>query len=109
MRFKKLLLGSLNDINNFSSRVAYNLNLRGPAIALRQPALHHLWLFIWLVSHFLAGDCDMAVAGGVSITVPIKEGYLYEEGMIYSEEGIAMLSQRMRTVPFSAMVQVLWY
>ena len=78
MRFKKLLLGSLNDINNFSSRVAYNLNLRGPAKALRQPALHHLWLFIWLVSHFLAGDCDMAVAGGVSITVPIKEGYLYE-------------------------------
>ena len=30
----------------------------------------------------LAGECDMALAGGVSITVPQTSGYLYDEGSI---------------------------
>ena len=84
---QKLLLGSLNDINNFSSRVAYNLNLRGPAISVETACSTSLVAVHLACQSLLAGDCDMAVAGGVSITVPIKEGYLYEEGMIYSEEG----------------------
>lgn len=84
---QKLLLGSLNDINNFSTRVAYNLNLRGPAISVETACSTSLVAVHLACQSLLAGDCDMAVAGGVSITVPIKEGYLYEEGMIYSKDG----------------------
>lgn len=84
---QKLLLGSLNDINNFSTRVAYSLNLRGPAISVETACSTSLVTVHLACQSLLAGDCDMAVAGGVSITVPIKEGYLYEEGMIYSKDG----------------------
>lgn len=84
---QKLLLGSLNDINSFSTRVAYNLNLTGPAISVETACSTSLVATHLACQSLLAGDCDMAVAGGVSITVPIKEGYLYEEGMIYAKDG----------------------
>jgi phthiocerol/phenolphthiocerol synthesis type-I polyketide synthase E len=32
-------------------------------------------------------ECDMALAGGSSITFPQRTGYLYEEGMIFSPDG----------------------
>ena len=35
----------------------------------------------------MAGECDMALAGGVSITVPQTSGYMYEEGGIASPDG----------------------
>ncbi|NET60311.1 MAG: acyltransferase domain-containing protein, partial [Symploca sp. SIO2E6] len=35
----------------------------------------------------LTGECDMALAGGVSIHIPQKTGYLYQEGMILSPDG----------------------
>ena len=33
------------------------------------------------------GDSDFALAGGVSITVPVKSGYLYQEGAMLSDDG----------------------
>src|SRR6185436_4374558 len=35
----------------------------------------------------LAGECDLALAGGVSISVPLRSGYLYQEGSILSPDG----------------------
>src|SRR5690349_1605128 len=35
----------------------------------------------------LSGQCDMALAGGVSVRVPQKTGYMYTEGMISSPDG----------------------
>ncbi len=84
---QKLLLGSLNDINSFSTRVAYNLNLTGPALSVETACSTSLVATHLACQSLLAGDCDMAVAGGVSITVPVKEGYFYEEGMIYAKDG----------------------
>jgi acyl transferase domain-containing protein len=34
-----------------------------------------------------AGECNMALAGGISITMPQKVGYLYQEDMIFSPDG----------------------
>ena len=84
---QKLMLGSLNDINNFATRVAYSLNLKGPALSVETACSTSLVAVHLACQSLLSGDCDMAVAGGVSITVPFKEGYLYEEGMIYSKDG----------------------
>jgi phthiocerol/phenolphthiocerol synthesis type-I polyketide synthase E len=33
------------------------------------------------------GECDIALAGGVSIGFPQRAGYLYQEGMIFSPDG----------------------
>jgi acyl transferase domain-containing protein len=35
----------------------------------------------------LHGECDMALAGGVTVTVPQKLGYLYQQGSIASPDG----------------------
>ncbi|MGV2787054.1 polyketide synthase subunit, partial [Clostridium perfringens] len=35
----------------------------------------------------LTGECRIALAGGVTVTVPRTEGYLYEEGMVSSPDG----------------------
>ncbi|WP_018753418.1 type I polyketide synthase [Paenibacillus sanguinis] len=78
---------SLNDSNTFSTRVAYKLNLRGPALTV-QTACSTSLVAIHLASQALiAGECNMALAGGASIVVPLKNGYLYEEGMLLSKSG----------------------
>lgn len=78
---------SLNDSNTFSTRVAYKLNLRGPALTV-QTACSTSLVAIHLASQALiAGECNMALAGGVSVVVPRKNGYLYEEGMLLSKSG----------------------
>ena len=49
------------------------------------------------------GECDMALAGGVSIGVPQKAGYLYEEGGIVSPDGhCRAVRRRRRRAPSSA-------
>ena len=35
----------------------------------------------------LSGECDIALAGGVSISVPQKAGYVYQEEGIHSPDG----------------------
>jgi acyl transferase domain-containing protein len=35
----------------------------------------------------LSGECDVAVAGGVSVTLPQKNGYLFQDGMLFSPDG----------------------
>ena len=39
------------------------------------------------VQSLLTHQCDMALAGGVSISVPQRRGYLYQEGFITSPDG----------------------
>ncbi|MRN57058.1 type I polyketide synthase [Paenibacillus monticola] len=78
---------SLNDSNTFSTRVAYKLNLRGPALTV-QTACSTSLVAIHLASQSLiAGECNMALAGGASVVVPRKNGYLYAEGMLLSKSG----------------------
>ncbi|WP_223068394.1 type I polyketide synthase [Paenibacillus caui] len=78
---------SLNDSNTFSTRVAYKLNLRGPTLTV-QTACSTSLVAIHLASQALiAGECNMALAGGASVVVPRKNGYLYEEGMLLSKSG----------------------
>ena len=45
------------------------------------------------------GECDMALAGGVSIVFPERPGYLYQEGMIFSPDGTAARSTPRRAAP----------
>ena len=67
--------------------VSYRLNLKGPAIIV-QTACSTSLVAIHLASQaILNGECDMALAGGVTVRGPDKAGYVYREGMIYSPDG----------------------
>src|SRR5688572_23213949 len=70
------------------TRVAYKLNLKGPAYFV-QSACSTSLVAVYLACRALAnGECDMALAGGVSVAVPQRCGYLYEEGGMMSPDGI---------------------
>ena len=76
-----------NDKDYLCSRVAYKLNLRGPAVVVQTACSTSLVAVHLACQSLLAGECDMALAGGVSIRVPQRSGYLYQEGGILSPDG----------------------
>jgi polyketide synthase PksJ len=74
-------------LSNYSTIVSYRLNLRGPSFIL-QCACSTSLVAVHLASQGIRdGECDMALAGGVSIWLPNKDGYTYQQGMIYSRDG----------------------
>ncbi len=87
-------VGILNGQEYFNSRVANKLNLTGPAVTVQTACSSSLVAVHMAVQGLIAGDCDMALAGGVEMTTdsmlarPDVNGYLHQEGMIYSPEGL---------------------
>lgn len=76
-----------NDKDFLSTRVSYKLNLKGPSISVQSACSTSLVAVHLACQGLLNYECDMAIAGGVSIGVPQKTGYLYQEGMILSPDG----------------------
>ncbi|MDZ8189312.1 MAG: beta-ketoacyl synthase N-terminal-like domain-containing protein [Nostoc sp. ChiSLP02] len=76
-----------NDKDFLPTRVAYKLDLTGPAINVQTACSTSLVAVHLACQSLLNGECDMALAGGVTLSVPQKIGYLYQEGMILSPDG----------------------
>ncbi len=76
-----------NDKDHLTTRVAYKLGLRGPAITIGTACSTSLVAISLACQSLLDYQCDMAIAGGVTIGVPQSRGYLYEEGGISSPDG----------------------
>ena len=76
-----------NDKDSLASRVSYKLNLRGPSIAVQTYCSTSLVATHLACQSLLNYECDMALAGGVALSLPQIAGYLYEEGGILSPDG----------------------
>ncbi len=76
-----------NDKDFLTSRVAYKLNLRGPAVTVQTGCSTSLVAACQACASLLSYQSDMALAGGVTIVFPQKKGYLYEEGGMASPDG----------------------
>jgi amino acid adenylation domain-containing protein len=76
-----------NDKDFLATRVAYKLNLQGPAINVQTACSTSLVAIHMARRSLLAFECEMALAGGVSVSLPEVEGYQYQEGMILSPDG----------------------
>jgi acyl transferase domain-containing protein len=63
------------------------LGLRGPSLNVQSACSSSLVAVHLACESLLAGRCDLALAGGVSIRLPQKSGYLHEEGGITSPNG----------------------
>lgn len=79
------LLG--NEKDYLATRVAYKLNLQGPAVTVQTACSTSMVAIHMACQNLLLGECDMALAGGVSIKVPHRAGYLYQEGLPFSLDG----------------------
>lgn len=76
-----------NDKDFAATRIAYKLNLTGPAINMNTACSTSLVAVCKASQSLLNGECDMALAGGSRIGVPHRSGYLYEDGSIFSKDG----------------------
>lgn len=76
-----------NDKDYLCTRVSYKLNLNGPAVVVQSACSTSLLAVHKACRSLLDGECDMALAGGVSLHNYQKSGYQYREGMILSPDG----------------------
>jgi len=77
----------LADKDYLCTRVSYKLNLKGPSFSMNTACSTSLVAIHLACQAILNGECDMALAGGVSATLVEKCGYLYQEGMVASSDG----------------------
>ena len=77
----------LNDKDFLTTRAAYKLNLRGPAVTVQTACSTSLVAIHQACQSLLNYGCDMALAGGVSVNPQQGQGYLYQTGMILAPDG----------------------
>lgn len=76
-----------NDKDSITTTIAYHLNLRGPAITVQTSSSTSLVAVCVACQSLLTWQCDMAIAGGVTLGPPAKTGYLSQEGGITAADG----------------------
>ncbi|MDF1815038.1 MAG: amino acid adenylation domain-containing protein, partial [Verrucomicrobiales bacterium] len=79
------LLG--NDKDFLPTRVAYKLNLKGPAVSVQCACSTSLVSVAQACESLRSKTCDMAMAGGISLGHPQKRDYLYTPDGIASRDG----------------------
>ncbi|MFZ5989470.1 MAG: amino acid adenylation domain-containing protein [Bacillota bacterium] len=77
----------LNDKDNLATRVSYKLNLNGPALSIQTACSTSLVAIHYACQSLLNHECDIALAGGVTVRSPHKAGYFYQPDMILSKDG----------------------
>jgi len=74
-------------ITTLSTQTSYRLNLTGPSINITTACSSSLVAVANACTALIDGDCDLAIAGAVNISVPQKNGYLYQKEGIESADG----------------------
>ncbi|PRD37767.1 UNVERIFIED_CONTAM: ppsE [Trichonephila clavipes] len=82
-----LLRHTGNDKDFLSTRVSHIFDLKGPSINLQTACSTSLVAVHYASQALLNGECDMALAGGVTIELPQGRGYVFHEGEILSPDG----------------------
>ena len=76
-----------NEKDYVASRTAYAIDLKGPAVSIHAACSTSLLAIAQAVDSLRNGQCDLALAGGSAITVPLKSGHLYQDGAMLSRDG----------------------
>jgi amino acid adenylation domain-containing protein len=76
-----------NEKDYVASRTAYVLDLKGPAVSIHSGCSTSLLAVAQAMDSLRKGQCDIALAGGASITAPIHSGHIYQEGAMLSNDG----------------------
>ena len=77
----------LNDKDYLTTQISYKLNLSGPSITINTACSTSLVAIDYAIRNLLTGTCDLAIAGGISISFLNKYGYIYQKEMMFSPDG----------------------
>lgn len=83
-----LLVYTVNGKDFIAPRTSYHLNLKGPSVSVHSACSTSLLAVAEAVKAIRAGMCDIALAGGSSVTAPIYSGHLYDDGFVKSPDGL---------------------
>lgn len=82
-----LLRHTGNDKDFLATRVSYVLDLKGPSVNIQTACSTSLVATHYACQSLLTGECDLALAGGITIQFPTETGYVYKDGEILSPDG----------------------
>src|SRR5215210_9512156 len=72
----------LNDNNYLTAMAAFKLDLRGPSVTVQSACSTSLVATCMACQSLLQFQCDMVLAGGVTVVVPHAQGYLAQESVM---------------------------
>ena len=82
-----LLRHTGNDKDFLSTRASYTFDLHGPSVNVQTACSTSLVAVHYACQSLMNGECDTALAGGVTIELPHRQGYTFNEGEILSPDG----------------------
>lgn len=86
--FLRNQLSYLTEEGYYATQIAYRNNFTGPSQTIMAACASSSLAIHFACRSLLAGECKIAIAGGVSAISPINGGYFYEENTMYSKTGI---------------------
>jgi acyl transferase domain-containing protein len=82
-----LLRHTGNDKDFLSTRASFAFDLHGPSVNIQTACSTSLVAIHYACQSLLNGECDSAIAGGVTIELPHRHGYTFQDGEILSPDG----------------------
>ncbi|MBT8342953.1 MAG: amino acid adenylation domain-containing protein [Desulfatitalea sp.] len=76
-----------NEPDFLSTHVSFKLDLKGPSVNVFTACSTGLVAVAQACAALALGQCEQAIAGGISVSTPVKSGYLYQEGNMLSRDG----------------------
>ncbi len=80
------IIGSDKDF--VATRTSYKLGLTGPSLTVQTACSTSLVAVHLACRHLLSKECDAAIAGASSVSIPFEAGYRFRQGMILSPDGV---------------------
>ncbi len=77
----------LSSKENLATLVSYKLNLRGPSVNIYTACSTSLVAIHEACNSILSGECEMALCGGVNLSLPFVGGSLSGDGSVFSDDG----------------------
>ncbi|WP_037772063.1 type I polyketide synthase [Streptomyces sclerotialus] len=82
---QQISLGNEKDF--LATSLAFRLGLTGPALTVQTACSTSLVAVHVAMRSLLTYECDIALAGGVTLQLPLDEGYTFREGDVLSPDG----------------------
>ena len=76
-----------NESDFLSTRISYKLNLKGPSVNIFTACSTGLVAIAQACASIEQRQCEIAIAGGISVSTPVRSGYVYQEGGMLSRDG----------------------